>query len=87
MRHELVELRREQYVFRDSYQQTMLSAPPSIDVFTAPAQFDLEIEVLPLGVQYDNELSALVFRKWEDLIPANYSEESLEKISDLYWKK
>ena len=87
MRHELVELRREQYIFRDSYQQTMLSAPPSVDVFATPAQFDLEIEVLPLGVQYDNELSALIFRKWEDLIPANYSEESLEKISDLYWKK
>lgn len=88
MRHELVELRREQYTLRDSFQSSMLSAPTTdADTYDSRPAFDVGIEVLPLGLKMDQGIPGLVFRKWIDLIPANYSEETLKPISDLYWSK
>ena len=31
--------------------------------------------------------SRLVFRDWDQFIPANFSEEDLKQISDWYWSK
>jgi hypothetical protein len=52
MRHQLVELRREQYTLRDSYQQTILSqeTPTPYSPYEEPV-LDVDIEVLPLGVR------------------------------------
>lgn len=88
MRHELVELRREQYTLRDSYQQTILThdAPAPYYEMEEPTM-DVEIEVLPLGVKRDKGPGAYLFRKWEDVIPGNMTEEMLQEASDLYWRK
>ena len=85
-RHELVELRREQYTLRDSYRTTILSQS---DEFILPNhyEFDADIPVLPLGIKHDEPLSALIFRAWRDLDPATIHERDLASISDLYWKK
>ena len=87
MRHELVELRREQYTLRDSYRKIMFTQDD--DAYTEPAQYDFDagIEVLPLGVKHDGLLQTEVFRAWRELHPGTVSEESLPLISKLYWQK
>ena len=87
-RHELVELRREQYTLRDSYQQTILSqeTPTPYSPYEEPV-LDVDIEVLPLGVKHPLGAAGYVFRKWEDVIPANFTEKMLEDVSELYWRK
>lgn len=88
MRHQLVELRREQYTLRDSFAPTMLSEPTIVPPmpYEEPA-LDIEIEVLPLGTKNNSAVREWIFRKWEEVIPANYSEEMLEEISKFYWQK
>lgn len=88
MRHELVELRREQYTLRDTYQQTMLSNETFVPTMPySAAVIDGEIEVLPLGTKNETELAGYLFRSWENLIPQNYNEEQLKMVSDYYWTK
>ena len=88
MRHELVELRREQYTLRDSYQQTMLSQETPAPYFPHEEPvLDVDIEVLPLGVKQTLGAAGYIFRKWEDVIPANFTEKMLEDVSQLYWRK
>ena len=87
-RHQLVELRREQYTLRDSYQQTILSqeAPAPYFPHEEPV-LDVDIEVLPLGVKRNQGVGAYLFRNWEDIIPANFNENMLAETSEFYWKK
>jgi hypothetical protein len=47
----------------------------------------VEIEVLPLGTFNDTLSARLLFRQWSDLHPWAYSEEDLQVISDVLWKK
>jgi hypothetical protein len=87
-RHELVELRREQYTLRDSFSETIMLREPALvnDEATRP-QLNADIEVLPLGTCGQGERSALIFRPWEEIIPTNYTEEQLQLISNVYWAK
>lgn len=87
-RHELVELRREQYTLRDSYQQTIFSqeTPAPYFQYEEPV-LDVDIEILPLGVKQPTGAAGYVFRKWEDVIPVNFTEKMLEEVSELYWRK
>lgn len=87
MRHELVELRREQYTLRDSYRKTMFSQ--NTDEYTEPEtiDFDVNVDVLPLGLHYGEGISLEVFRTWRELAPELLSDHDLQLISGLYWKK
>lgn len=88
MRHQLVGLRREQYTLRDSYSQVIFTPETVTPYFPPePPQVEADIEVLPLGVKRAAGAPGLIFRKWESLIPANYTEEDLIEISKFYWKK
>ena len=68
-RHQLVELRREQYTLRDSYRKIMLTQDDDAYVEPPIVDFDAGIEVLPLGLKYKGTLPGVVFRKWADLNP------------------
>ena len=87
MRHELVELRREQYTLRDSYRKTMFSQNTDDYVEADPIEFDVHVDVLPLGLHYGEGISLQVFRAWRELDPEQLSDDDLKLISDLYWKK
>lgn len=86
-RHQLVEMRREQYTLRDSYKKIMFTQNDDAYVEPPTIDFDAGIEVLPLGLYHQDMLPGVVFRKWADLNPQNTPEEFLQDISDLYWKK
>ena len=87
MRHELVELRREQYTLRDSYKKIVLTQTTDDYVEPEEMEFDVNVDVLPLGLHYGEGVSSLVFRTWRELDPENITEQDLQLISDLYWKK
>ena len=88
MRHQLVELRREQYTLRDSYHQTILTQEaPSAYLPIEKLQLDADIEVLPLGVKRNRGVLGQLFGKWHEVIPEKFTEENLAEISDFYWKK
>ena len=84
LRHLLVELRRQQYTLGDSIFTTIMGSQESRG-FSAPKEppdFDIDVPVLPLGVQEE-----LVFKDFEELLPENFSEEELQIVSKLYWEK
>lgn len=87
MRHELVELRREQYTLRDSYRKTMLSMDTDDYVDPIALEFDVNVDVFPLGLNYKDGVSLQVFRTWRELDPESIPQSDLKLISDLYWKK
>jgi hypothetical protein len=69
MRHELVELRREQYTLRDSYKKIMFTQPTEDYSEPAEVDFDVNVDVFPLGLHYGEGVSVEVFRTWRELNP------------------
>ena len=86
-RHQLVEMRREQYTLRDAFKKVSFSAPTEQFTPDEPFDFDAGIEVLPLGIKHKSPISALVFRTWRELVPDTISQQDEKLISDLYWQK
>jgi len=85
-RHNLVELRREQYTLRDSIVTPLTSHVLSPAVFVpVTLDWDADIQVLPLGLI--NKSSSLLFRGIEGLRPDRFKEEELKQISEYYWAK
>ena len=88
LRHLLVELRREQYTIKDSYSERVLlhnSNPPVKE--ENDQTFDSDIPIWPLGLNNDNQLSKLLFRKFDELAADKISEKELKQISKFYWEK
>ena len=66
-RHNLVELRREQYSLRDTFAPIVaIGGNKIITEPIAPPTVGAEIEVLPLGLCNGTSTARLVFRNWED---------------------
>lgn len=86
-RHELVELRKQQFTYKDFYAPTLL--PSSYDyqpADTGAISWDSDILIAPLGLFYsDGALSQLVFKI--DYDPAQYTSDELDQISKFYWQK
>lgn len=89
-KHILVDLRRQQYTLRDSYQSTFQTdwknrgAPIMED---NSLTFDCDMEVFPLGLKSKGITSGLVFQPFNELYPQKFTEEELQKISKRYWDK
>lgn len=89
-KHLLVELRRQQYTLRDSYDvkivRSIINCGAPIEensVFT----FEFDAPVYPLGLFDEQSVQRLIFRPFDELYPDNYTEDDLKKISKLYWEK
>ena len=84
MRHHLVELRTEQYSYRDSIQTTIMPhAEVHITSNDDTFRIDEDIEVRPLGL-YDNTANASNIFAWP-LNPAQLTESELESINARIW--
>lgn len=96
-RHLLVEMRRQQFTLRDIYTTHIERHNPPYEAqhsFAQKIDLDAEIKIFPLGLSrtaaeqgYGYEMTQLLFRPFEELLPQNYTEEDLEKISRLVWIK
>lgn len=80
-RHELIDLRRQQFTLKDSYAAPIntLNHLPQPQ-FTNTVVFDVDIPVYPLGLR-EGHLADLIFDK--NLDPAHLNEQQLSQISDL----
>ena len=86
-RHELIELRRQQYTLRDSYEPPQ-GRPQS--VYTPepePFYFGYDTKFLPLGLVNESQASSLIFRSLDTLNPGQYSEYGLKQVGKVYWQK
>lgn len=87
-KHLLVELRREQYTLRDSYQPSKQrglvsrGAPIQND---ATLFFSYDIPVFPLGIKDNTSSQKLIFQDRKALIPENFTEAELKLTSKVYW--
>ena len=89
LRHQLVELRKEQFSLRDSYSFT-IRREPIYNYAPLPISkiLDTDIQVFPLGFLYpDQKISQLIFQPLEQLVPQNFSQSDLKKVSTFYWDK
>lgn len=85
LRHMLVESRREQYTLRDTYSTQIASKANQFPTFSDDAiTFESDIPVFPFGII---QKDSLIFSRFEDLVPSNFSEEEKKEISCYYWKK
>ncbi len=86
-KHELIELRRQQYTLKDSYAAiaTRHTAPTITE--SENWDWDVDVAILPLGLKQNDRLGQLVFGEPGTVDPNNLGEEDLKKISDLVWEK
>lgn len=84
LRHELIELRQEQFTLRDSYINTINSHQGLPGLYHSYQRFGLDLDILPLGVRA-GKIGNLIFDKFFD--PRALNEEQLHMISDLVWDK
>ena len=87
LRHELVELRKQQYTLRDSYAQPMQRAMPQFYFREEMPEFEYNVDIFPLGIDMPGTFMELFFREEQQLTPKNYSEEELRVVLEYYWKK
>lgn len=89
-KHILVDLRRQQYTLRDSYQsifQTDWKNRGAPIVEDTTLTFDCDMEVFPLGLKAGGTTSGLIFQEFNELYPQKFTEEELGKISKRLWEK
>lgn len=90
-RHELVELRKQQFTYKDYYAPTIFAnyhaqENSRREIVDEHISWDCDIAVAPLGLYYKGlKFSELIFRLEFD--PAQYTEEELVELSRFYWKK
>ena len=89
-KHLLVDLRRQQYILRDSYQPQFYTdwskhGAPIVEDKTLT--FDADMPVFPLGLIGEGSMQGAIFQDFENLNPNGIDKGLLKKISDFYWKK
>lgn len=88
LKHELVELRRQQYTYQDSYKQTIFSKPSNNSIYYKPEEhfeFGDDIPVLPLSICYNSPLYKKLFNPERFPAPEDFTDEELKKISSILW--
>lgn len=84
LRHELIELRQEQFTLRDSFVSTISSHQGLPGLRQDHPKYGLTLQVLPLGVKA-GPLGDLIFDMNFD--PRAFNEEHLRLVSRLIWEK
>ena len=88
LKHQLIELRQQQYTYQDSYKQTILpqnERAPHLD--EEPLQFGTDITVLPFGIHYARPIFNKIFNQTRFPIPSDFSETELNELSSILWSR
>lgn len=87
LRHYLVELRRDQFAYRDSYRSLILPldshapAPP-----VSRDGLDCDVPVFPIGLKYSHPITRKLFPRDRFPNPDDFTAEDVKYIIELYWK-
>lgn len=85
LRHYLVDLRREQYSFRDSFVPVVRPhTGPQITEYKVPV-FGADIGVRPMGIPFAGALSEKIWREDRFPEPDDFAPSELEQLSKLLW--
>ena len=85
LKHKLVELRREQYNYKDSYKEPHLSQPTFNYIENLGPTFDTDISVYPIGIFAPGALYEKIFNEERFPEPNDFSEEELVQLSKILW--
>lgn len=86
LKRELVDLRTQQYILKDSYSSQILSNPtPSFEI-SEPPSFGDEITLRPLNLIQDPKLFKKVWRTDRFPEPSDFSEAELQCLSRHLWE-
>lgn len=88
LKHQLVELRTQQYTYQDSYKQTIFSKPSNNSIYykpEEPVEFGDDIPVLPLGLKYNAPVFKKLFNPERFPAPDDFTEKELEEVSSILW--
>jgi len=86
-RHQLVDLRRQQYTLKDSYAPTLIfQLEPALSKPDTPT-FGNEIEVRPFGIDNGTLLDRKIFNQERFPRPDDFTEEDLKQITKQIWKR
>lgn len=85
LKHKLVDLRREQYNYKDTYKEPHLSQPTFNYTENLTPTFDTDINVYPIGIFAPGALYEKVFNEERFPEPNDFSEEELAQLSKLLW--
>ena len=86
MRHLLVELRREQYTIRDSYQEKVVLHGTNVTVQEEKEVcFDVDVPVFPCGTLSPQK--TIIFQNFNQLTPKNFPKEKLSYVERLVEEK
>lgn len=89
LKHQLVELRTQQYTYRDSYKQTAFPKPTNNSIYykpEEPIEFGDEIPVLPLGIRRNSHLYSKLFNFERFPAPEDFDEKELKEIGEILWR-
>lgn len=88
-RHNLVELRRQQYTLKDSYSPQLAEQPLPLSNRSQLQSISLgeEVPVLPFGLKYDRPLEQKLFNPNRFPIPSDFTEAELRRISTQLWSE
>ena len=89
LKHELVELRTQQYTYQDSYKETIFSKPSNNSIYykpEEPIEFGDDIPVLPLGIKGTAAVLKKLFNEERFPEPGDFNEAELEQVSEILWK-
>ena len=86
LRHYLVELRNEQYTYRDSFIAPVTPHVAAVHTYEegAPLSFDTDVEVWPLGLKLPNTLCGKMFQNIID--PLDFTEHDLNLVTKILWR-
>ena len=87
-RHELIDLRRRQYALRDSYRSGTIFAYEPYHEPIDPPDWEVGIEVLPLGMKDECGIAQYAFTNWDDIHPGMIKDDDIaKKLTKFYWEK
>lgn len=86
-KHELIELRRLQYIYKDSYAPSVFLQPSYVVKEDTSPSFGYNIFVRPVGISGESSLYKKIFRTDRYPEPSDFTEEELQRISTLLWEQ
>lgn len=88
LKHELIELRTQQYTYQDSYKQIIFPKPINNAIYyreEEPIEFGSDIPILPLSIRYNTPLYKKVFNFERFPAPDDFTESELKELSMNLW--
>ena len=87
LKHQLIELRQQQYIYQDSYKPSIITQNSNLGYTIEDFEFGTNIAILPLEIQYNSSIYSKIFNPERFPIPSDFSEAELAELSKVLWTR